>query len=118
MSLLIRSSRMVSPGELQRCRAAGAEARKNIPKALRHSAQPRHDEVGATLGGESQIEINRDGVEASPANANATVSGSPSRRTANAPRSPFTSRASCNKQTFPNRDRFLKQISATAERGF
>jgi len=35
----------------------------SIPKGLRHSAQRCHDGVGATLGGESQIEINPEGVE-------------------------------------------------------
>jgi len=33
-----------------------------IPKGLRHSAQRCRDEVGATLGGKSQIKINPEGV--------------------------------------------------------
>jgi len=35
---------------------------ENIPKGLRHSAQRCRDEGAATLGGESPIEINSEGV--------------------------------------------------------
>ena len=41
---------------------AGREAK--IPKGFRPSAQRCHDEGGATLGGESEIEINPNGVAA------------------------------------------------------
>jgi hypothetical protein len=37
--------------------------RENIPKGLPHSAQRCHDEGVATLGGESQIAVNSEGVE-------------------------------------------------------
>jgi hypothetical protein len=44
------------------CRGLGVS--EKIPKGFRHSAQRCHDEAGATLGGESEIEINPNGVVA------------------------------------------------------
>src|SRR5256885_13889567 len=42
----------------------GLGVSEKIPKGFRPSAQRCHDEGGATLGGESEIEINPNGVAA------------------------------------------------------